>query len=411
MWVLTVSWLTTSFAAMPLLECPADQRRAPRTPAGSARGSPRARTPRRRSGRRTGHPSGQGRVDDDVALVDPAQVVHELVGVDPLEDVAARPGPEGLEEVVLVVVDGQHARPWSPGGCAARSATRSRPLSRPMPDVAEHDVGLRARPRPARRRRATSPSRRSSPPRRSGTASRSARAAPSRGRRRGRGGAASDRHAAHPRSSRSQVRRSRGHTGHPPVHPRGGDRAGGGRSAGGLVDPPPAPTERPFMPDPPAHRPVRAPRRLRRDSARRSPRSATPASTGSSGTSWTASSCPTSPWDRTSSRRPGRTARVGFEAHLMVVEPDRLLGALRRRRLRAGHRARGGVHPPAPHPRADPRARAPGRGRAQPAHAGEHGRTRARGDRPDPRDDGQPRVRRPGLHRRRRAQGGRSCGP
>ena len=48
-------------------------------------------------------------------------------------------------------------------------------------------------------------------------------------------------------------------------------------------------------------------------------------------------------------------ASVPFEAHLMVVEPDLMLLAVRRRRLRDRHRPRRGLHPPAPHPRQHPR--------------------------------------------------------
>ena len=54
-----------------------------------------------------------------------------------------------------------------------------------------------------------------------------------------------------------------------------------------------------------------------------------------------------------------RTRSCSFEAHLMVEEPDELLATLRRGRLRAAHRPRRGLPPPAPHARAHPRARAP----------------------------------------------------
>ena len=54
-------------------------------------------------------------------------------------------------------------------------------------------------------------------------------------------------------------------------------------------------------------------------------------------------------------------AAVPFEAHLMVEEPDELARALRRGRLRAAHRPRRGVPPPAPHARPHPRARRPRR--------------------------------------------------
>ena len=42
---------------------------------------------------------------------------------------------------------------------------------------------------------------------------------------------------------------------------------------------------------------------------------------------------------------------VPFEAHLMVVEPDPMLPALGRGRLRAAHRPRRVGAPPPPHPR------------------------------------------------------------
>ena len=75
-------------------------------------------------------------------------------------------------------------------------------------------------------------------------------------------------------------------------------------------------------------------------------------------------------------RVPRPRRRVLFEAHLMVEDPDDLRGTLRRGRLRAAHRPRRGLPPPAPHARPRPRARRPRRRwpstRRRPSSAVEH---------------------------------------
>src|SRR5438132_9240025 len=54
-----------------------------------------------------GHPAGDGGVDRDLAAHHPLDVVGQLGGGRPLEQEPRRADPQGLEEVLLVVVDGE----------------------------------------------------------------------------------------------------------------------------------------------------------------------------------------------------------------------------------------------------------------------------------------------------------------
>jgi len=102
-------------------------------------------------------PSGQRGVDDDVTLGDPVEVAHEFVGVDPLEDVPLGAGPERLEEVVLVVVHGEHD---DLGLRVAAPELRHdvEPAVTSQPHIAQDDVGPGLRHQPVgggSRRRST----------------------------------------------------------------------------------------------------------------------------------------------------------------------------------------------------------------------------------------------------------------
>jgi hypothetical protein len=66
-------------------------------------------------------------------------VGDEFSGVDPLEDVARGPDPQGLEEVVLVVIDGQeHNAHVGVGPCDRLAQVDAAGAA--QADVAQHDV-------------------------------------------------------------------------------------------------------------------------------------------------------------------------------------------------------------------------------------------------------------------------------
>ena len=93
-------------------------------------------------GRGHGHPPGQGGVDGHVALHHPVEVIGQLGAGGGLQQEPRRPDPQGLEEVLLVVVDGEEHHLQARMELDQLGA-QIQPAGAPEAHVEQDDVGLK----------------------------------------------------------------------------------------------------------------------------------------------------------------------------------------------------------------------------------------------------------------------------